>query len=129
MSYLPDQIGELKSLCYGIGYFGERAFPVLKAEKKVNNNTEVQTWLNLTLGCCGDREVGSILADIVKNKTDRYVCFVAIRIYGRCMKKEAIPLLETFSDDETVTEYGGVPLKILRSAARETIFAINSGEM
>jgi hypothetical protein len=83
----------------------------------------------------GDASAAAALEAVVRTDPDRYVRYVAIRAYTASAGQNAIPLLQSLLDDETVSEYGGDvhgrpdhPFYLLRSAARDALFDLTHAQ-
>ena len=124
-NHLPEPTHDISLLCKAFSFWGERALPIVQEEKKHTEDKEIQKWLDVILGYCGDRDAGTTLAEMVKDTTNFHECYIAISAYATLMKQEAIPLLQKIIDNKP--DYNeNILYYHLSGKANDAIRSINS---
>jgi hypothetical protein len=126
LSYVPPQICELGHFAMGFHFLGKAAIPALMRERRKRGSADIDKWLVIALGNAGDMAVAERTKDIMLHDPDKYIRGEAIRAYARSAKSEAIPLLETFKDDTTTSEYSDHQFYLLRNEAASALHELKS---
>lgn len=129
-TYLSPQVLILNQFLVAFSNFGQAGIGLLRHELDQATDPELQKWIVLALGMCRDSSIAKRIRTILGSDPDRYVRAVAIYALSNSMGQAAIPILQKYLHDKTVSEYyrnmDGSPFYMLRELARGQIASIES---
>ena len=122
-SYLSARTVRLNQFLIAFSQFKDpMIIRLLQQEVKSQVDPLIIQWLTFARGFAGDDSVATQLQSLVAQEKDASTKAVALRAYSRSAKEAALPLLETFLNDKTVTGNGSHgPYYGLQIVARDEI--------
>jgi HEAT repeat protein len=130
-TYVSGRAYALNQFIIAISNLGESVIPILHLLKKESQETKQESlkkWITIAMGTAGDETVSEDLRQLVEKEKDISLRALALRAYARSAKESAIPLLNSFIEDETSVGYADSHGKIfpLQIIARDEIKRLES---
>ncbi len=122
--YVSVPVSILNSFLLAISDINDLIAARIIAQELANARSEpMRQWLMIAAGFAGDETVAVRLKTIVERDANSSIRVVALAAYARSAGEKAVPFLETFLNDKTLTGGPGhlIPNYGLQSVARDTL--------
>ena len=108
LSYISPRVGCLNLYLYAFDLLGEESWPYLRKalSECPKDNQELRKWLTIALGTASEPSVANDLKSLcLEENEDLNVRYVAIKAYGLSAKNSAIPVLESLTKDNNISDF------------------------